>query len=195
MRLFKEGNISTPLEYYYLLRNNRPKSLIRLAYGGFVSYHPYRLEISELPELEKFLQRTMLPFSEPSVHLAFGNLELSYSVDNKASSFLTLMVGMEALFNPSGGYELTYTISRNCAVLLGKDKEDSLRIFNDVKRLYGKRSRIVHGAGKSRVIENEDLLRLRGYLRESIKKMEEIGKDKETILALLNSTGFTEKPW
>jgi hypothetical protein len=36
---------------------------------------------------------------------------------------------------------------------------------------------------------------LRGYLRESIKKMEGIGKDKETILSLLNSSGFTEKPW
>ena len=100
------------------------------------------------------------------------------------------MTSLETLLNP-GGQEVVYTIARNSAVLLGKNKDESQSIYSDVRRLYGKRSQILH-AGK-RIIKQEDLLQLRSHVRESIKEIHKSGKGKKEILSLLNSLGFGQK--
>ena len=191
MRLFKEGNICAPLKYYFFIENNSPKSFHRGSTGQYVSRDPYRLESSELPDLHMFIQNVKLPFVESFLQLAFENFELSYQTPNLNLSFLSLMVSLETLFNP-GGRELRYRISRNAAVLLGKDKESSKKIFSEIKILYDKRSAIIH-TGKSNIIDKEDLLKLRHYVRESIKGINKIGKNKNEILDLLNSCGFGER--
>jgi len=89
---------------------------------------------------------------------------------------------------------LRYRISRNTAVLLGKDKDDSERIFSEIRDLYDKRSKIVH-TGKSGIINDKDLLKLRYYVRGSIKEINKIGKNKNGLLDMLNSCGFGERPW
>ena len=189
IRLFKEGNICMPLRYYYIIENNTPKLLRHGSTGLYISSEPtYTLEKTEIPNLLKFIQRTKLPFTEPFLQLAFENFELSYQVHDINLSFLSLTLSLETLFNP-GGSELTYRISRNIAVLLGKDKNDSETIFLEIKDLYKKRSKIVH-LGKSNVINKEDLLKLRGYVRDSIKRINNRRETKEELLNFLHSSGF-----
>ena len=191
MRLFKEGNICIPLKYYYFFTdNNIPKLLSRMESISNISSEAYRLEDSEIPDLQEFIQKMKLPFKESFLQLAFENFESSYQATNINLSFLSLMISLETLFNP--GEELRYRVSRNTAVLLGKDKGDSERIFSEIKDLYDKRSKIVH-TGVSNIIE-EDLLKLRYYVRESIKEINEIGKNKDELLGFLNSCGFGERP-
>ena len=135
--------------------------------------------------------------------LAFKNFEQSYQLQNFALSFLTLMIGMEVLFNP-GGSELTYRISRNLAALIGEDRDDSDNIFNRMhksyksksknKGLYQLRSEIVH-KGKSNIVKEEDVLELRGYLRRAIKKVYKIDSEKKELQKMLDASGFDEKPW
>lgn len=194
MRLFKEGNICMPLRYYYFIDNGIPKSFTRTETHLHISPEPkYTLEDSEISDLDKFIQDTKLPFAEPLLQLAFENFELSYQTHDMNLSFLSLMISLEILFHPSGQGELTYRISRNAAVLLGKDKKDSKEIKGNVKELYSKRSAIVH-AGKSNSMNKEDLLKLRHYVRESIKEFNKIGKSKGEVLDLLDSLGFGEIP-
>ena len=194
MRLFKEGNICLPLEYYYFIDNNTPKRFMSKFSGSYISSEElYALESSEIDNLQKFIQNTKLPFKESFLQLAFENFELSYQTQNINLSFLSLMISLETLFNP-GLQELRYRVSRNTATLLGKDKDDSKRIFSELKDLYDKRSKIVH-AGKSNIINKKDLLKLRGYVRESIKEINKIGKNKDNLLDMLNSCGFGERPW
>lgn len=189
MRLFKEGNVCMPLWYFYTIENNIP---IRLRHGStsiFISPKPvYTLENSEIPNLLRFIQETKLPFIEPFLQLAFENFELSYQTRDINLSFLSLTLSLETLFNP-GESELTYRISRNIAVLLGKNKSNSEMIFSEIKGLYNKRSRIVH-SGKSNIITEADLLKLRNYVRESIKIIDKIGENKKDLLNLLHSSGF-----
>lgn len=189
MRLFKEGNICIPLWYYYITENDIPKILRHGSTGLYISPKPvYSLENTEIPNLLRFIQETKLPFIEPFLQLAFENFELSYQTHDINLSFLSLTLSLETLFNP-GGSELTYRISRNIAVLLGKDENNSETIFSEIKELYAKRSRIVH-TGKSNVVTDEDLLKLRNYVRESIKIIDKLGKTKEELLNLLHSSGF-----
>lgn len=192
MRLFKEGNICMPLEYYYFVDNNRPKSFMRMGTNLYVSQELYTLESSEIPDLQRFIQNTKLPFKESFLQLAFETFELSYQTHNINLSFLSLMISLEILFHPSDRKKISYRISRNAAVLLGNEKEDSETVFREIKDLYNKRSKVVH-TGESNIINKDDLLKLRYYVMESIKKVNKIGKDKEEMLKQLNSQGFFMK--
>lgn len=186
MLLFKEGNIAVPISYYFYDESFR-------LFTGRTSFDyshsrrlPYTLNQEEIPELQDFLMDTKTPFVD-YIQLAFENFELSYKIPWENVAFLSLMNGLEALFNPGGG-EISYKLSRNCAVLLGKDKQDSTEIFKNVKDLYTLRSKTVHGVEKS--VGAADILKLRGYLRESIKRLIRVNKPKEEVLASLNESGF-----
>ena len=193
IRLFKEGNISMPWIYYYFIDNDIPTPYMRIITPLYVLKEPYAIESSEIPELLKFIKNTKLPFTEPSLQLAFDNFELSYETRNINLSFLALMISLETLFNQDH-QELRYRVSRNTAVLLGKEDEDSKNIFSEIKKLYDKSSRIVH-TGKSNIINKKDLLKLRYYVRESIKEIKKIDKTKDELIDLLNSCGFGERSW
>lgn len=194
MRLFKEGNICIPREYYYHSADDGTLHAISRMWTKLrVLDGPYTLQSSELQQLQAFIKNTKLPFGEPSLQLAFENFELSYQIFNPHLAFLSLMMSLETLLNRDQG-ETRYRISRNAAVLLGKNKEEAEMIFSEVRDLYGKRSKLVH-TGKRNSIASEDLRKLRYYVRESIKEVYKTGKTKDELLDLLNSCGFGEKPW
>ena len=190
MRLFKEGDIRMPAKFYYQVRNSEIDETMRGEYGRIVSNEPYHLDASEIPDLGSFTQSVKLPFRKEFLHLAFENLELSYEIPDMQLAFLVIMIGLETLLNPSQ-YEVRYRVSRNIAVLLGENRTHSEEIFAQAKELYDKRSEVVH-SGKRRVIEKEDLLKLRDYLRRAIKEIYRVGKDKTEIMGLLDCLGFGE---
>ena len=105
----------------------------------FVSTESYTLEDSELEEINNYISTIELPFKENYLQIAFESFNLSYDTPIKELSFLSLMISLESLLNPSDNRELRYRISRNIAVLLGKDKKDSERIFSETKKFYDMR--------------------------------------------------------
>jgi Apea-like HEPN len=194
MRLFKEGNICMPSTcYYYFTDNNIPHKLIGMDMGSYIYAEPiYTLENTEIPTLQKFVQETKLPFGEPFLQMAFENFELSYQIPNLKLSFLSLMISLEILFHPGDRNNISYKISRNAAVLLGNEDEELEKIYEDIKNdLYAKRSSLVH-SGESD-INKDDVLKLRSYIRESIKKIYNIGKPKDDLLKIWDSSGFLPK--
>lgn len=194
MRLFKEGHLFMPERYYFFEDDESPIFLVRTGMGKDARRGTtYSLEKSELQDLQTFIQSIKLPFINPSLRLAHQNFEMAYSIYHKDLSFLVLMISMESLFNLSGEGELRYRISRNTAVLIGKDKEDSANIWIKMKKLYGKRCDIVH-QGKPNAVTEDDVKDLRDYVIRSIKEFYKIGKNKDEILKLLNSSGFGYRP-
>lgn len=194
MKLFKEGNVYMPLEFYYLIDNNAPRLFMgSYHWSNYNSRDIFTLKDSKISDFQRFIQNTKLPFKEPFLQLAFENFELSYLTPTSNLTFLSLMISMEILFNP-GEQELSHRISRNAAVLLGKDFNESETIFNDIKKLYTKRSNIVHGtiAREKKTVNNEDVVKLRNYVRESIKEINIKGKSRDELLEFLNSHGYGE---
>lgn len=195
MRLFKEGHLFMPERYYFFEDDETVIFLEKNGMGEDLQRGTtYSLEKPELQDLQTFIQNIELPFKNPSLKLSHQNFEMAYSIYHKDLSFLALMISMECLFNPSGEGELTYRISRNTAVLIGKDKEDSENICIKMKKLYGKRCDIVH-QGKPNAVTKDDVKDLRNYVIRSIKEFYKIGKNKDEILKLLNSSGFGDRPW
>jgi len=190
MRLFKGGDICLAYIFYYYHEGTN-KAYMKSIKQEIFPFETFKLDISEIDSLNNFIQ-TELPFKEEFLEMAFENFNLSYEVSNKNLSFLVLINGLEALFNPGGG-ELTYRISRNVAVLLGENKKNAEDIQTKMKKLYRIRSKIVHNGGAD--IKDEELLKLRHYLRESIKEIYQINKSKDDLLNMLNSCGFGHRPW
>lgn len=191
IRLFQEGNICMPFQYCYAFHKDKPNLLSGIEYGSYVLPEPHFFEKSEIDDLN--IHNIKIPFDRDFLQLAFENFELSYEIQNRNMQFLILMNGLESLFHPSHEGELTFRISRNAAVLLGKNKEDSITIQTDMKELYSKRSQIVH-RGKADISEQE-LLKLRNFAKKSIKEIYKMDKNKKELLDLLTQSGFGERPW
>lgn len=183
MRLFKDGNVCMPL--HYVLDDS--EAIMRLAANRYVSRESYSLADSELDDLDAFLSDTRLPLPFSFLELALQNFELHYEIANLNLRFLSLMIGLETLFNPGGG-EVRYRVSRNAAVLLGKDGEDARSIYSEIKRFYDKRSVLVHTGDSD--ISRDDLEKLRSYVRESIKLISKTYLSKDQIIELLNESAF-----
>lgn len=193
LRLYNEGNIQMPfMNYYFVDSNGIKRSLGMVRSNKEMDLTRYRLEINEISDIKNFIKNIKIPFNDDIVKLAFENFEASYEVRNSNLKFLTLMNTIEVLFHPYNDYELTYQISRNFAVLLGKDKKDSEDYYDIMKKLYGKRSGIVH-RGKADITD-EDILKLRHYVRESIKAFLILDQSKKEILESLHSGGFGDSP-
>lgn len=190
MKLFKEGDIRMAKSYYYFTEHDGSfHNILSMSNIKLISGIKYHLEDSEIPELEDFINKMKLPFELPYLQLAFESFEESYDIHNYGLSFLTLMIALEALFSPADGKELTYRISRNIAVLLGKTQGESEAIFKEIKELYAKRCKIAH-EGKLNVINQGSLLNLREYVRKAIKKISLFGKSKDDLSDLLHTSGF-----
>jgi len=128
MRLFKKGNICMPSTYYFFIHEGVPRLIMSGKTSAYVSPELYTLQGEETEKLQRFIKEADFPLKKAYLQLAFQNFELSYQIQIRDLSFLTLMIALEALFN-RGQLELGYTISRNVAVLLGSSKSRIGRNF------------------------------------------------------------------
>lgn len=198
LRLFKEGNILLAQSFLYHLVNGEAKSFSVIRQRLILDSSLFALTTDEISAAELFLRNVGLPFSEPSLQLAFESFDQSYDNQDPRLAFLSLMISVEAMLGPEAPNEITHQISRNAAVLLGETKAESQQIFADMKALYAKRSHIIHGGTSKKPkyrLSREDVLRLREYIRRAIKEIRRFNKSRDELLTLLNTCGFGQRPW
>ena len=199
MNLFKEGNIGIPLSYYFTIFEN--ECVLFERGGGFPTFPIinnnalFSLDDTEKNELSIFLsENNDILFSNYPIGIAFSNFEQSVKTDNIDLAFLSLMICIEVIYSPKT--ELRNRVSRGVAILLGRDRDESIGIYKIMKDLYDKRSSLVH-SGKS--ISENDLLVLRDYARESIKRLLRIDNNKlleklDRFREEINMCGFGDNP-
>lgn len=194
MRLYQEGGIAAISSVYYTKEGDVPRLVLasrrfdRMPVSG-----KYEISESEIDELQSFIDEIELPFEFPYLKLAHESYEHSYQISSTKLTFLLLMMGMEALFS-RGSVETSYSVSRNAAVFLGIPGDESEMIFDNLKELYRKRSRLLHGRQesrkKSKEINADDIIYLRSLLRRGIIRAHHLGIDKDKLLSLLNKSKF-----
>lgn len=194
LRLFKEGNILLLFSLLYHLVGDKPISFSFCREWPLTERTIFKLkDDNEVSCAYDFISKAKIPFDKEFLRLAFESFELSYETHSAPLNFLSLMISLETLLNPSDK-ELRYRISRNAAVLLGKDANDSERIFQEIRDMYDKRSELVH-TGSANKVSPKDMFRLRYYVRETIKEMLYMDRDKGDTLKILNACGFGQRPW
>lgn len=194
LRLYKQGNILMPISATQSKINNRTGPSITSDNGDVLVEEIFHLKYSEISTIQEFLKEIELPFQDEVLQMSFELFELSYTIANKPLSFLTNIMALENLLNPEV-IEIKHRVSRNLAVLIGKDAHNVADIYQDMKKMYDKRSKIAHGRA-SKEIKDDDLLRARNYLREAIKNYYWTKLNKDDLLNELNELGFdSKKSW
>lgn len=195
LNLLGEGSIFAPERCYQYYEGERKSCFIHEQRYQPPLPMPFKYDIEKIgiEVAQYFIDNTTYPFEKPYIQLATDNFLESYFTRNLKLSFLSLMMALEALLSRDN-QELTYTIRRNTAVLLGSTVDQSEAAYRDINTYYKKRSKIVHGdegtATTNNVVTPEDIMGLREYVRKSILKTSELNIDKIALLDALNRRGF-----
>ncbi len=98
--------------------------------------------------------------------VALRRLSLGMERKNPEDNLLDYMIGLETLYLPDGNAELSFRLSVRAAFLLSLS-EDRKTTFDFLRKMYTVRSNIIHGSGYD--LKTNDVKKLEGFLRESIK--------------------------
>ena len=77
------------------------------------------------------------------------------------------MVGLEALYLPDGNDELSFRLALRVAYVLNPSDNKEKKPYDFIRKMYKKRSNIVHGSKYS--LSEEEVYKIEGFLRASIK--------------------------
>jgi hypothetical protein len=188
LRLFKEGDIAYWNYYFYEPHKGSAIMSFSNMQSRIIYNKTYSLLDNEIENCNKFINDFVLPTSK-HLKLAIEQFNNSYFAVSLESAFLNLMISLEALYTKNN-QELSFRFARNCAILLGTNYGNSQIIFHDIKELYIKRNKLIHGKTELGEITQEDVYKCREYVRNSIKKFIELKEGHEGLLNKLDTFGF-----
>lgn len=91
----------------------------------------------------------------------------SFESDKISNRYILIFSALEAIFNLDTE-DITEKISRYSAKILAEDNDDEYKkIFEDIKKLYGKRCDYIHGSKTNNILDSDEKL-LRFYVRKII---------------------------
>ncbi len=107
-------------------------------------------------------------------------------------SFITRVIILEMLIE--GNAELSYRLKRSVAVLLGRDKEESVKIAESVNIIYRERSKFLHDGKTDKI--SDDLMDLTyDYARRVVANLMCIPDDIKNIRSTLEQAGYGDDPY
>jgi hypothetical protein len=71
--------------------------------------------------------------------------ESSHERSDVVERLIAVAIGMESLFSPGDQGELSFRISQSAAQFIGNDANERQKIFADLRDMYGRRSKLLHG--------------------------------------------------
>jgi hypothetical protein len=114
--------------------------------------------------------------------------------DRLEEKLIDLMIALESLFSKEND-ELALRYSLRAAFLLGVGKEDERSlIVENMKKLYRKRSKVVHGTGAVD-LSYQEMDTFQRFVKEAIKRMLHIGMTKSKFLELLDQAVYDENKY
>jgi hypothetical protein len=108
-----------------------------------------------------------------AIYRAANYYEASHGREGNIEKLLALAISLESLFCPKDG-ELSFRISQSAAQFIGETPQEREEIFKHLKKMYGKRSALVHGSydlkeyEEGTFVTTEEIERWSGYLRKAL---------------------------
>jgi hypothetical protein len=95
---------------------------------------------------------------------------LSYVFErrNIEDKLIDCFVGLESLYLPERNPELTFRLSIRVAKMINEDSVSQKKLFEFIKDMYAKRSKVAHGSNVD--VSPEEISQLENILRSSIKR-------------------------
>lgn len=112
----------------------------------------------------------------------------SYTSPVVTLRFMVGVIGLESLL-VDGNSELSYRLSRNCAMLLSSNLDEYLELLTKMKKIYKKRSDYVHN-GIVKSLEEKEVIEVRSILRNVIFKIIEKNISQNLLIKELDLKGY-----
>lgn len=146
-----------------------------------------RYEISESDYSD--LALWLMLFNRPEVSGLFGDdrnglgkaiefagyyFESSHGQNADDKRLIDLAIALESVFSPEGKDEISFQLSQNCAEFIEETPSAKLETFKFIKRMYGKRSNLLHGNQKEyekSPATTDDLDKFSTLIRRSLLKL------------------------
>lgn len=112
----------------------------------------------------------------------------SYTSPVVTLRFMVGVIGLESLL-VDGNSELSYRLSRNCAMLLSSNLDEYLELLTKMKKIYKKRSDYVHN-GIVKSLEEKEVIEVRSILRNVIFKIIEKNISQDLLIKELDLKGY-----
>lgn len=106
--------------------------------------------------------------SYPAFKIAFDSLRLSVLTFSGAIRFLQEMICLETICS-TDRTEIAHRVALVCALLLGSTFSERENLYKEVKKLYDKRSSIIHGAHNR--VEADELVQIENMSRRLLRKV------------------------
>ena len=127
-------------------------------------------------------------FSSKILSSATFLYDQSYTSPVETLRFMVCVIGLESLL-VDGNSELSYRLSRNCAMLLSSNSGEYLELLSKMKKIYKKRSDYVHN-GIMKSLEEQEVVETRKILRNVIFKIIERNISQESLIKELDLKGY-----
>jgi hypothetical protein len=120
--------------------------------------------------------------------IAYDSFTLSHDILDPRTEFVTLMTALESIFN-AGIDQISHTVSRHLALIVSSNEIEFVMHYQAVKKLYGIRSKIVHGdaikANLTTAVQH-----LKTYVRQVLQFSLTYQGSKKDLFNYLNVKGF-----
>jgi hypothetical protein len=188
LRLCAPGAIKVCVEFFYSVEAEELEMQASTEESLHCTNRLFKIRKADLPKIQELMEQPPLSYAQKYIAFALDNYNQSYRVAQTHLEFLTLMLALEAIFN-DGKQELRNKVSRGCAVLIGRNKDESRRVFKGVRDLYDKRSVLVHTGDTSKVREC-DVEELHAFVRQGLVRALALDLPKDKFTAILQEAGF-----
>lgn len=193
LRLFKKGNVGIKLAIMFEVENDNYSSKTgtyspTLHYFSESEYVLLKSEVSKFKSFTDIFLNTKISDS-CFWSLGLSRLESSYGQRKPEDKLIDFTIGLEALFAEGPG-DLRFKLASRIARLLGKTKDERIRISIAIKKIYDFRSTIVHGEIQKDPDFSANVDRAEDFLRKSLRKMLEMisihGENKDELLRIVD---------
>jgi len=143
---------------------------------------PYRLDDEILQGFTAFFNRywDIIHTKHQPIYNALWRFNANFERSSAAARLLELVIALEALFGDSSD-SLAYKVALRCSSFLYPPSEERMKVFQQIKRVYGDRSKIVHGDRLEVNYTQEEMDYLENIVRISICKFLEHYKKGNSI--------------
>lgn len=157
---------------FYLCHVTRKSDIKNIFYVD----NEYFLENSKAKELAELVQQILVDLEQLPGD-ARKRLEIAFAryidSDSSDSPILDIVIAFEILLLPGVADELGFRLSQRAALLLGASREERIEVFNNMRRIYSSRSKLVHGEmdkkGQKEMVQLKPIAR--DYLRRTFLKL------------------------
>lgn len=163
---------------------------------GSITYHPFSLNQKEGKFISSSIKKLrMRKFNFLTLAMKYyRSAKLHEKISDKLINYF---ISLESLY--SDGNEITYRFSNRMAILLGKTKSQRKSLVTKGKKMYGYRSKIVHGTStelnknsikevdawvKGSILSFMELMNYYDTRKEILKKLDEAMLDETTRIKL-----------